>query len=346
MSATTTARPYTSGFCAVGNPQASHRRCPGGHNANPTRTWRPCSCTCHTEPAPIAAEPALDAAPQTPAPAALREEAAGSGPELDARRAGLYVDLAEPAYLGDTHSISASGAKRLLKSPAHYRLPSQATEATDLGSAFHTEVLGAGQEVVVVDAASWRGKEAQEVQAAARAGGKAPILAKDLPTVQAMAAAVRKHPTAARLLSSPGRPEVSAFWLDPAWDVTRRCRVDWLTDNGINVDLKSAASIDRHKVQRAVIDYGYDLSAAWYEDVLTGLGVDLRATAFVFVEKTEPYRVRVVELDPDFIARGRQLAARALEIHRDCLAADLWPAWDDPDFTTIHPPAWAREDLP
>ena len=39
------------------------------------------------------------------------------------------------------------------------------------------------------------------------------------------------------------------------------------------------------------------------------------------------------------------LANRALEIHRDCRAADLWPNYDDPDFTTIHPPAWAREDI-
>jgi hypothetical protein len=52
--------------------------------------------------------------------------------------------------------------------------------------------------------------------------------------------------------------------------------------------------------------------------------------------------VRVVELSPDFIDRGRRLAARALEIHRDCKAADLWPNYDDPDFATIEPPAWAR----
>jgi hypothetical protein len=258
---------------------------------------------------------------------------------------GVYADLPEPQYLADPDSISASGAKQLLKSPAHFKLPQWFSDAADLGSAFHTETLGCGQEVVVVDAASWRGKEASEAQAKARAEGKAPILAKDMPTVQAMAKAVREHPTASRLLARPGRPELSVFWRDDEWDVTRRCRVDYLTDDGINVDLKSTVSVDRYKLQRTVMDYGYDLSTAWYEDTLRGQGVDLTASALVFVEKTEPYRVRVVELSPEFVDRGRRLAEKALEIYRDCTAADVWPNYDDPDFTTIHPPAWAREDI-
>lgn len=258
---------------------------------------------------------------------------------------GVYLDMDEPTYLSDSDSISASGAKRLLKSPAHFRLPQWFSDAADIGSAFHTEALGVGQEVVVVDAASWRGKEAAAAQEQARAEGKAPILAKDVPTVQAMAEAVRSHPTAGRLLAQEGRREVSAFWRDDEWGVTRRARYDHLTDSGINVDLKSTVSVARNDIQRTVVNFGYDLSAAWYEDVAHGLDIDLTATALVFVEKSPPHRVRVVELSPDFIERGRRLANRALEIYRDCKAADLWPNYDDPDFTTIHPPAWAREDI-
>lgn len=257
---------------------------------------------------------------------------------------GVYEDMSEPDYLSDPDSISASGAKRLLKSPAHFQLPQWFSDAADLGSAFHTETLGVGQEVVVVDAASWRGKEAQEAQATARAEGKAPILAKDVPVVQAMAASVRNHPTASRLLDAPGRQELSAFWADDEWGVVRRARFDHLTDNGVNVDLKSTVSVARNDIQRTVINFGYDLSSAWYEDVARGLGLPLTATALIFVEKTDPYRVRVVELSPEFLDRGRRLARRALEIYRDCREADLWPNYDDPDFTTIHPPAWARED--
>lgn len=259
---------------------------------------------------------------------------------------GIYEDMDEPTYLGDRHSLSASGAKSLLKSPAHFRLPQWYSDAADLGSAFHTETLGVGQEVVVIDAASWRTKDAKAAQTAARAEGKAPILAKDVATVKAMAEAVRNHPTASQLLAQPGRPELSAFWADDEWGITRRCRVDYLTDSGINVDLKSIVSVAPHSIQRATIDFGYDLSASWYEDVLRGVGVDLTATAFVFCEKTPPYRVRVVELSPAFIDRGSRLVRRALEIYRDCVESGEWPAFDDPGFTTIHPPAWAiREDL-
>lgn len=257
---------------------------------------------------------------------------------------GLNYGLSEPEYLAHP-ALSASGCKQLLKSPAHFKLPQWFSEAADIGSAFHTETLGVGQEVAVVDFASWRGKEAQELQANFRADGIAPILAKDAPMITAMADSVRSHPTARKLLEQEGSPEVSAFWDDPAWGVTRRCRVDYLTDSGINVDLKSTVSVTPVRIQRSVIDFGYDLSTAWYEDVLHGLDVDLQATALIFVEKTPPYRVRVVDLDQDFVDRGRRLANRALEIHRDCTEADLWPNYDDPDFTTIHPPAWAREAI-
>lgn len=258
---------------------------------------------------------------------------------------GIYPDMDEPTYLADRDSISASGAKRLLKSPAHFLLPQWFSDAADLGSAFHTETLGIGQEVVVIDAASWRGKEAQEAQATARAEGKAPILAKDVATVKAMADAVRRHPTARKLLDQPGKPELSAFWRDDEWGVTRRARFDYLTDTAVNVDLKSTVSVDRKDIARTVVNFGYDLSVAWYEDVAHGLDMDLAATALVFIEKAPPYRVRVVELSPEFHERGRRLANRALAIYRECREADSWPHYDDPDFTTIHPPAWAREEL-
>lgn len=257
---------------------------------------------------------------------------------------GIYEDMDEPTYLGAHDYLSSSGCKRLLKSPAHFLLPSNPTEAMDVGSAFHTETLGVGQEVAVIDAASWRGKEAEAAQAKARAEGKAPILAKTVPTIQAMAQAVREHPTAGRLLEQPGRNELSLFWHDPDWGIGRRVRLDTHTDSGVIVDLKSCVSVDRHKIQRSIIDFGYDLSAAFYQDVARGCGLEVSAYALVFVEKTEPYRVRVVELAGAFIERGRVLADNAMQIYLDCREADSWPAYDEPDFTTIYPPAWAREE--
>jgi hypothetical protein len=257
---------------------------------------------------------------------------------------GLYDYMGETTYHADPSSLSAGGAKRLLKSPANFLLPNEQSEVLDIGHAIHTAVLGVGCEIVWVDAASWRGKDAAEAQAKARAEEKAPLLTKDKPLVEGIAASVLAHPTASRLLAQTGRPELSAFWHDPDWDLTRRARFDWLTDGGVNVDLKSTVSVNHSDLQRTILKYGYDLSAAWYEDVAHGLGLDLTATALVFVEKTPPYRVRVVELGPDWFARGRALARRALEIYRDCREADLWPNYDDPDFTTIHPPAWAREE--
>lgn len=257
---------------------------------------------------------------------------------------GIYEDMDEPTYLGDKSSLSSSGAKRLLRSPADFLLPQWFSDAADLGSAFHTETLGVGQEVVVVDAATWRGKEAKAAQDEARATGKAPILAKDVDTVRAMAEAVRAHPTASQLLEQPGKPELSVFWEDDQHGINRRARFDRYLDSGVIVDLKSTTDVTAKAIQRTTVNYGYDLSVAWYIDTALGLGLDVTAFALVFVEKTPPFKVRVVELAQDFIDRGRRLADRAIATYLECVESGEWPHYDDPGFTTIHPPAWARED--
>ena len=59
------------------------------------------------------------------------------------------------------------------------------------------------------------------------------------------------------------------------------------------------------------------------------------------------------QLDPDAFVQARTVAGgpaksavkQAITEARACLAADQWPHYDDPNFTTIHPPAWAREDI-
>ena len=257
---------------------------------------------------------------------------------------GVYDDMSEAEYHGDPTSLSASGMKRLLKTPAHYLLPNEHTDALDMGSAVHTTTLGTGTEIVVVDAASWRGKGASELRERAHAEGKAPILARDMERVQEMAGAVLAHPTAGKLLSE-GKAETSAFWLDEAWGITRRARFDWITPSGIILDLKTTAHLgDPGTIARTVINYRYDLAAAQYLDVAEGCGLEPQAFALVFVEKEPPYEVAVVELSEEFLTRGERLCQRALEIYRDCTASGQWPSYRNPEFTTIHPPAWARED--
>nr|WP_246298530.1 PD-(D/E)XK nuclease-like domain-containing protein [Nocardioides panaciterrulae] len=233
--------------------------------------------------------------------------------------------------------------KQILKSPAHFlhsRTHPQTSAALDLGTVAHSMVLGTGPGFVAVEGNRNR-NDVKAAIAEAEAEGKVVLKPEQLAAAERMADAVFTHPKASRLLTSPGRSELSMFWRDPAYDVIRRCRWDRLGDDGIGVDLKTSRTSDPAALPKHIVEYGYDLSAAWYLDVAAGLGVDIAAYALVFVESTEPHPVVVAELSGDFLERGAALAGKALATYRRCLDTGTWPAYCDDDFLTIHPPRWA-----
>lgn len=260
---------------------------------------------------------------------------------------GIYPNMSEAEYHGDPDSLSASQAKRLLKTPAHFKLEQKSTAAMDLGSAVHSEVLG-GRPVIYVDARTWSGKDAAAERDRIEAEGGIPLLEKDRALVEGMVTALNDHPLASKLLTLPGQSEVSMFWRDDEWDLTRRCRWDRLADAGIGIDLKTTSSdpTEDFNLTRAVVTYGYDVSAAYYLAIAAGLEVDIRAYSLIFVQSSPPHPVRVVELSEDFIARGEALVRIALERWRDCNESGIWPAYDNPESTTLHPPRWAQIGVP
>lgn len=257
---------------------------------------------------------------------------------------GIHRGLDERDYHTDTASLSVSGMKLLLDAPALFRHRQDNPEhkdVFDLGTAAHRKVLGVGAETAVIHADDWRTKAAREARDAARTEGKVPLLAKDAAVVDAMALKLSEHRLASTLLTD-GEAEVSMFWHDEAWEVTRRARFDWLRGDGIAVDFKTAASANPRKLPATSHDFGYHMQEANYRDVAEGLGVDVSDFVFVFQEKTEPYLVTVARLDPEFVSLGRARCAAALERFRDCTESGLWPGYTD-DLTdiTITAPRWA-----
>lgn len=257
---------------------------------------------------------------------------------------GIYHDLPEQEYHADAGSLSVSGMKTLLQAPALYRHQQDNPvhkDVFDLGSAAHRKVLGVGSEVVTVTADDWRSKAAREAREEARSEGKVALLAKDAAVVDEMAAALAGHRLAAKLLTE-GAAEVSMFWHDDVWDVTRRARFDWLRADGIAVDFKTAATANPAALPKVCHDFGYHMQEANYRDVAEGLAVDIADFVFIFQEKAAPYLVSVARLDPEFVALGRARCASALERFRDCRESGLWPGYTD-DLTdlTITAPRWA-----
>lgn len=247
------------------------------------------------------------------------------------RTPGFYDDVPEAEYHADRESLSVSGAKVILRSPALFRHQQNNPvhkDVFDVGSAAHGLVLGVGQDFASIDAPDWRGKEAREFRDTCRETGCIPLLKKDADAVMAMADELSSHILAMRLLSD-GKPEVSAYALDEETGVMRRGRFDWL-GSSVLTDYKTCSSADPRDLAGrygAVRKWGYDKQASWYTDLARDLGHPAAAFAFIFQEKAPPYQVTVAYVDDADLWEARAANRAALERFRDCTASGLWPGY-------------------
>lgn len=269
---------------------------------------------------------------------------------------GLYGHLTNEQYHKDPvpeGSLSQSGAKTLTTyTPAHFKYERDhgrpPKRAFDVGQAAHDLVLERSEDnLVVINATSYRTKAAQEAQAEAYANGKTPLLIAELETVRAMAKVIREHPVAGVLFDPErgGLPEQSGFWRDPETDVWCRARFDWLPEPDpdrrfIVPDYKTSTTADPNAWRKKAADFGYHVQDWWYCDAVRQLGIH-EHPSFVFVvqEKEPPYLLSVVQLDADAVAVGRDQAMRARALYADCVRDDHWPGYSE-DVEQVALPAW------
>lgn len=267
---------------------------------------------------------------------------------------GLYPDMPDDTYHGDPvpgGSLSVSGAKKLLTTcPAKFayeREHGRAPKAEfDFGHAAHLKVLGKGARLAVIDARDYKTDKAKGEKAAAYASGQVPMLVGQIPVVDAMAAAIRRHPLASRLLApDPAMSEQSGFWLDEQHGVWRRLRIDrmcWLGDRLVIVDYKTCESADNESCRKALRNFGYDQQDDWYTTGARALELhDEPGFLFVFQERTAPYLVNVVGCDDGAVAYGHRLNDKALSIFAECQATGVWPGYGS-EITYLSLPGWVR----
>lgn len=262
---------------------------------------------------------------------------------------GFHGGVDELEYHAHRSSLSHSGAKLILRSPAHYHwaLDHPAyKDVFDFGSAAHARVLGVGSEIVVHEYDAEKVKSPKSTnawkveQAEVRKRGGVLLLPDEYAVVGAMADQLASHRLAMRLLSE-GQPEVSAFAPDEETGVLRRSRFDWLGAN-ILTDYKTAVSSEPSAFVRAAANYGYHSQHAWYLDLAGDLGHPAQAFAFIVQEKEPPYVVTVIELPTDLVDVGRVRNRIALQRYRDCVESGHWPGYvSDDDFARPSAPTWA-----
>lgn len=181
-----------------------------------------------------------------------------------------------------------------------------------------------------------------------RNNGHRQVLAGDAwEQVHAMRNSVMDHPAASRLLSAPGRAELSVYWRDPVTGVLCRCRPDFWRDDGIVVDLKSTEDASPEGFAKSIANWRYDVQAPYYVDGINlmreqaGRSDIAKAKAFVFiaVEKKAPYAVGVYLLDAESIEHGRVKYRACLDTFAACDTSGVFPGYGD-KIQTISLPGW------
>ena len=152
-----------------------------------------------------------------------------------------------------------------------------------------------------------------------------------------MAFEIERHPGAARLLDGTER-ELSL--VGELMGVSAKARIDaYHAAIGCCVDVKTTRGLaSREEFERAIVNWGYGIQAAWYRLALRAAGLKCEHVAFVVVEKAEPYAVAVFRLADDVIDYFDAELPRLVAAWKDA-QANPSRAWPD-NVQDIGVPAW------
>lgn len=264
---------------------------------------------------------------------------------------GLY-DIPELDYHADPvagGSFSSTQAKQILKSPAHLRTyldsPRVEKKEFDFGHIVHAGVLGVGLQVEVLDFPDYKTKAAQDAKKAAYAAGRVPVIERDYAPARAAINAVKEHAIAGPLFAGAGKPEDSAFGIDPTTGLWLRGRFDWTTPDTVLVDLKTTRDGSPHAFARSAATLGYDVQEAFYRHVYElATGHPPRGFVFVTVESTKPHLVDVHRGDDEWRLIGDQQMRRAIDRYKTALDTNQWPG-RPAVINEMAPPPWVELEI-
>lgn len=250
--------------------------------------------------------------------------------------------------------ISKSGLDEIEKSPLHYwdkyinpEKPEPVwTDAFTIGAALHALVLepqNFDNDFASLPSIDKRTKAGKETYATWEQENQDKILI--TPTQRElcdkMVEAIQSHELANSYLDGFGEAEQSIFF---EWnDVKCRCRPDYIRQDGVIVDLKTAACAHPTIWPKKAYDFRYHVQAAFYaEGYRQAYGELPKAFVFVAVEKSPPYGVSVFKASDELYRAGTIDALRNLETYRRCLEKNEWPGYGEDHELDLSIPAYAR----
>lgn len=209
---------------------------------------------------------------------------------------------------------SKSALDKIARSPAHFleakKNPKEPSPAMQFGSALHCAVLTPElyeSEYCIAPKCDRRKKESKEIWSnfLAESAGKAVIEAESAGKIELMKNALYNHPLASALLKN-GEAEQSFFWEDPRTGMLCKVRPDYLTNQNVCVDLKTASSAEYDDFQRSAYKFRYHVQGAFFIDgIFHSTGRVCDEFVLIVIETEAPFGIMVYVLDDYAIKIGR-----------------------------------------
>lgn len=227
--------------------------------------------------------------------------------------------------------LSSTGIKELLKSPAHYQayLQEEQSDSAALrwGRLVHARILEPElfpSMVAVRPVADGRTTEGKARLAAFAevAKGREVVTQDELAAIARIAEVVARNKLAASLFKG-GEAEISVYWTDESTGVLCKARADYLKGPAI-FDLKTCYSAKEDEFRKAVLNYGYHVSAAFYLDGFKTV-MPVEHFAWVALEKTAPHCMGFYAAESEGLNLGRAECRRALDLYAACEKSGVWP---------------------
>lgn len=242
--------------------------------------------------------------------------------------------------------LNYSGAKEILKSPAHYqawlKAEDEESDALRLGRLVHLASLEPTKfdaRVRVMPECDRRTKEGKAIYEAFMSTlreGEETIKQKEQEMVLAVAEAAQRG--IKTIAVGEHAEKVEHIYTQKFGGTTIKGRPDLVLefpDRTVVIDVKTTQDASPKAFAKDVSKFKYHLQAAWYMQ-LTGA----KEFYFVAVEKQAPYAHAVYRLDDDAIEHGKTLMSAAVALFGECNLYQKWPAYPAAP-QTLSLPKWA-----
>ena len=248
----------------------------------------------------------------------------------------------------ESKALNYSGAKEILKSPAHYQAWLKAerveTEALKLGRLVHLASLEPhvfDKQVRLAptwDARTTEGKAIKKAFLATLKEGEEYLDQEEMDEVMTIAEGAQAgiESIASLLPDSVRLKEHIVTGKHEGANI--KGRPDLILhhpEGGIIIDIKTTMDASAESFAKDVAKYKYHLQAAFYLH-MTGA----KSFYFVAVEKKAPFDYAVYKLDEEALASGKRMMTSACLTYRECNLYGNWPGYTK-EVQTITLPKWA-----